>query len=280
MTSARNPQLLLEDYPTNLDPAVRWTRPPSPWLTKEAWLDSRRRKSPFGSSADDEPFRQFLSERGVTEEMMARFGVEWSPDYGLVASLDAETGAKFAAGFAYVKLDRKRSPGLEDLIMDSGQDGPRLWRVALGEAIELGAGDPDGEVYLHWLLDESIYQAERFYAGTGTVRGPHYVTTYSESIHGLAEYFTRPCRGHESKVMDDDVLKLKLADGSLVPLVQPIPYAELNMGGLLAQEDGDYLPGETDPNKVVVVGSSSPLPGAGGAAAAEADDDDDLMWVT
>lgn len=265
----------------NLDPAVRWTRPPSPWLTKEAWLDTRRRKSAFGSSADDDHFRHFISERGVTEEMMGRFDVEWSPVHGLVARLDTEMAAEFAAGFAFVKPDRTRSPGLEELIMDSEQDGPRLWRVALGEAIELSAGDPDGEVYLHWLLDESIYQAERFCAGNRTVREPHYVTAYSESIHGLAEYFTRPCRGHETKVMDGDVLKLKLTDGSLVSLVQPIPYEELNLGGFLVQEDGDYLPGETDPTEVVVVGSSSPLPGAGGAAAAvNSDDDDDIMWVT
>ena len=209
---------------------------------------------------------------------MDRFDVEWSPIDGLVAHLDEETGAEFAAGFAPVKADRTRSPELEDLIMDSEQDGPRLWHVALGEEIELSAGDPDGEIYLHWLLDECLYHSEHFCAGTWSRAHP-YVTTYSESHHGLAEYFTRPRRENETKVTDGDVLKLKLADGSLVSLVQPVPYDELE-GMEDFEEEEDQLPGETDPNVVVVVGSSSPLPAAGGAAAAEGDNDDDLMWVT
>lgn len=105
------------------------------------------------------------------------------------------------------------------------------------------------------------------------------MTTYSESHHGLAEYYTRPFRENETKVTDDDVLKLNLADGSLVSLVQPVPYDKLR--GLGDFEEGeDQLPGETDPNKISVVGSSSSLLAAGGTATpVSSDDEDDLVWV-
>lgn len=112
-------QLLRQDYLVNLDTAVSWSRPPSPWLTEDNWLATRRRKSPFERSTDDYYFRQFWSERGVTEDMMDRFDVEWSPVDGLVACLDAETATEFAAGFAPVKADRTKSPVLEDLIVES-----------------------------------------------------------------------------------------------------------------------------------------------------------------
>ncbi|GAA5978981.1 hypothetical protein JCM10908_002757 [Rhodotorula pacifica] len=231
-------ELQLENYPIAAPSSLpegpfkrELDRCPSPWLTPADWAASWE-DSPVKLVEDNPNLMQLLFRRGATAEMIERYDLEWDQLDGIVATLPEEDALPFADSFVFAEVDETDRLMYGRHVRPYEEDGPPIWRVALGSEVALVAADPDGEEFVHWQLDELLLACPQQFDRRSGHR-PDVVTLLYESPDGPTEYYTRRVRRDEHFCNADGGLSLMLPDGTTVPIVLPM------LGSAFIQAEGE-----------------------------------------